>query len=213
MAKSNISPGRFITFEGVEGGGKSSNIRVVADLLAERGIATLVTREPGGTPLAEEIRELVLAKRDEPVDETTELLLIFAARAQHVKRFIQPALAQGTWVLSDRFTDATYAYQGAGRGLSLATITLLENLVQGDLRPDLTLLFDLDVRLGLERARGRGELDRFESQQLSFFEKVRKHYLDRSKSQAYYRVVDASDSVEGVATQVRNTVLKFLDER
>jgi len=202
--------GRFITFEGVEGGGKSSNIGVVKNLLSEQGIDVVVTREPGGTPMAEEIRAIVLQQREETVDATAELLLIFAARAQHFHALIQPALAEGSWVLCDRFTDATYAYQGAGRGLPLANIAVLENLVQGSVRPDLTLLFDIDVATGLSRARGRGALDRFEQQEQAFFERIRSYYLSRAETESYYRIVDASQSFEQVERQVRNRMNEFI---
>ena len=206
----NIALGKFITFEGVEGGGKSSNISVVKQFLEQQGIPVLLTREPGGTPLAEEIRETLLKPRDEAVDEMAELLLIFAARAQHFNKLIKPALAAGTWVLCDRFTDATYAYQGAGRGLSIANIAALESLVQGDIRPDLTLLFDLDVSLGLQRARGRGALDRFEQQEHDFFERIRSLYLQRAKSESYYRTVDASLPLKEVQAQVQTLISDFL---
>ncbi len=203
-------PGKFITFEGVEGGGKSSNISTVKTYLETQGIPVLLTREPGGTPLAEEIRGTLLKPRDEPVDSTAELLLIFAARAQHFNTLIQPALAAGTWVLCDRFTDATYAYQGAGRGLSINTIATLETLVQGSVRPDLTLLFDLDVDLGLQRARGRGALDRFEQQEHDFFERIRSLYLERAQTESYYRRVDASQTIEQVRAQVRALIADFI---
>ncbi|GAB2197773.1 dTMP kinase [Sessilibacter sp. MAH4] len=195
--------GKFITFEGGEGGGKSTNIQFAKDYLAEQGIDLLLTREPGGTPLAEEIRGLLLANREESVDEMTELLLVFAARAQHLNRVILPALERGQWVLCDRFTDATYAYQGAGRGLSIHGIQTLESLVQRELRPDLTLLFDLDVNIGAERARGRGALDRFENQEMAFFERVRDMYLKRSVSESYYRIIDAGRSLPEVQESVK----------
>ncbi|BFM07160.1 dTMP kinase [Halioxenophilus aromaticivorans] len=203
-------PGKFVTFEGVEGGGKSSNIAAVKTFLEAQGKQVVTTREPGGTPLAEEIRTTLLRPRDEPVDEMAELLLVFAARAQHFNTFIKPALAKGTWVLCDRFTDATYAYQGAGRGLSVDTIATLETLVQGDVRPDLTLLFDLDVGLGLERARGRGALDRFEQQEQVFFERIRTLYLQRAHTESYYRLVDASASIETVRADVQTIITQFL---
>ncbi|WP_317928815.1 dTMP kinase [Halioxenophilus sp. WMMB6] len=206
----NNKRGRFITFEGVEGGGKSSNIPLVKNLLSDAGIDVVVTREPGGTPLAEEIRQLILAKRDEHVDDCAELLLVFAARAQHFNRLILPALEAGKWVLCDRFTDATYAYQGAGRGLAMQTIALLENLVQGELRPDLTLLFDLDVATGMARARGRGDLDRFELQELAFFERIRALYLERLKTESYYRLIDASKTPIEVGQQVSTAIQKFM---
>ncbi|GGY69474.1 thymidylate kinase [Cellvibrio zantedeschiae] len=195
--------GKFLTIEGTEGVGKSTNLAFVRDWLQSKGVEVVVTREPGGTPLAEEIRGLLLSKRDESVDETAELLLVFAARAQHLAQVIKPALARGAWVLSDRFTDATYAYQGGGRGLSKATITQLEVLVQGELRPDLTLILDIDVELGLNRARQRGELDRFESETLSFFERVRSAYKARAaESPGRYSLIDAGQELNQVQADI-----------
>jgi dTMP kinase len=191
--------GKFLTLEGTEGVGKSTNLIYVRDWLLARGVAVVVSREPGGTPLAEEIRSLLLAKRDEKVDETAELLLVFAARAQHLKDVIEPALARGAWVLCDRFTDATYAYQGGGRGLSQHTIEQLETLVQGALRPDLTLILDIEVELGLKRVRQRGELDRFEGEAVAFFERVRTAYRARAEAApSIYALIDASQDLKGV---------------
>jgi dTMP kinase len=195
--------GKFLTIEGTEGVGKSTNLAFVRDWLQSKGVEVVVTREPGGTPLAEEIRSLLLAKRDEPVNETAELLLVFAARAQHIAQVIQPALARGAWVLSDRFTDATFAYQGGGRGLSTETITQLEQLVQGNLRPDLTLILDIDVELGLNRARQRGELDRFESETMVFFERVRSAYRARAEqAPSRYALVDAGQELVAVQADI-----------
>jgi dTMP kinase len=195
--------GKFLTIEGTEGVGKSTNLAFVRDWLQAKGIEVVVTREPGGTPLAEEIRSLLLAKRDESVNETAELLLVFAARAQHIAQVVQPALARGAWVLSDRFTDATYAYQGGGRGLNTGTITQLEQLVQGDLRPDLTLILDIDVELGLNRARQRGELDRFESETMAFFERVRSAYRARAEQAPLrYALVDAGQELLAVQADI-----------
>lgn len=195
--------GKFLTIEGTEGVGKSTNLAFVRDWLQAKGIEVVVTREPGGTPLAEEIRSLLLAKRDEAVDETAELLLVFAARAQHIAQVIQPALMRGAWVLSDRFTDATFAYQGGGRGLSTQVITQLEQLVQGDLRPDLTLILDIDVELGLNRARQRGELDRFESETMAFFERVRSAYRMRAEqAPSRYALVDAGQELAAVQADI-----------
>ncbi len=203
--------GKFLTIEGTEGVGKSTNLAFVRDWLQAKGIDVVVTREPGGTPLAEEIRVLLLAKREESVDETAELLLVFAARAQHIAQVIKPALARGAWVLSDRFTDATYAYQGGGRGLSKETITQLEALVQGDLRPDLTLILDIDVELGLNRARQRGELDRFESETLSFFERVRGAYRARVEDAPNrYAVVDAGQPLVQVQADIDLVLSRLL---
>lgn len=169
--------GKFITLEGGEGVGKTTNLHFIKSYLLEHDISVIVTREPGGTPLAEKIRQLLLDNDSEAVSETAELLLIFAARAQHIKHVIEPALAQGTWVICDRFTDATYAYQGGGRNMRISTIESLENWVQGTLRPDLTILLDAPVEIGLERARLRSAFDRFESEKTNFFEQVRRAYL------------------------------------
>ena len=169
--------GKFITLEGGEGVGKTTNLTFIRDYLQQHNIPVVVTREPGGTVLAEKIRHLLLDKDSEVISEQAELLLIFAARAQHIKHVIEPALAQGEWVLCDRFTDATYAYQGGGRNMRISTIEWLENLVQGNLRPDLTLLLDAPVEIGMERTRKRGAFDRFESEKISFFEHVRRAYL------------------------------------
>ncbi|WP_439861660.1 dTMP kinase [Pseudomonas sp. MBLB4136] len=185
--------GLFITLEGPEGAGKSTNREYLAARLAEQGIEVLLTREPGGTPLAERVRELLLTPSDEPMAADTELLLMFAARAQHLAQVIRPALARGCVVLCDRFTDATYAYQGGGRGLSEARIAVLEDFVQGPLRPDLTLVFDLPIEVGLARAAARGRLDRFEQEGGAFFEAVRQAYLRRAESAPQrYRILDAA---------------------
>lgn len=204
--------GKFLTIEGTEGVGKSTNLTFVRDWLESKGVEVIVTREPGGTPLAEEVRGLLLSKRDEAVDETAELLLVFAARAQHLAQLIKPALARGAWVLSDRFTDATYAYQGGGRGLSKDVITQLEVLVQGDLRPDLTLILDIDVELGLKRARQRGELDRFESETLEFFDRVRNAYKARALSAPNrYALVDAGQDLTKVQSDIEQVLRQLLD--
>jgi dTMP kinase len=202
--------GKFITIEGTEGVGKSTNLAFVYQWLIAQRIDVVVTREPGGTPLAEEIRELLLRKRDEIVDETTELLLVFAARAQHLNQRIKPALSQGSWVLSDRFTDATYAYQGGGRRLNKQMIEQLENMVQDTLRPDLTIILDIDVKLGLERAKQRGELDRFESETIEFFERVRNAYLARAKANpTHYAIIDAGQSLEKVQEDIERVLQRL----
>ncbi len=169
--------GKFITLEGGEGVGKTTNMTFIKDYLQQHDLVAVVTREPGGTELAEKIRQLLLDNNSEAIAETAELLLMFAARAQHIKHVIEPALAHGNWVLCDRFTDATYAYQGGGRNMKISSITWLENLVQGSLRPDLTLLLDAPVDIGIARVRERGAFDRFESEKISFFENVRRAYL------------------------------------
>ncbi|MEM8498310.1 MAG: dTMP kinase [Pseudomonadota bacterium] len=174
-------PGKFITVEGGEGVGKTTNIEFVQKFFEQRSIELITTREPGGTPLSEAIRKLLLAKSQEPMDAAAELLLVFAARAQHLAEVIKPALAAGQWVLCDRFTDATYAYQGGGRGLNVENIKLLEDLVQQGLQPDLTVLLDIDPAIGMQRARARAELDRFEVESSRFFELVRASYLERAE--------------------------------
>lgn len=169
--------GRFITFEGIDGAGKSTQIDVVADALRARGIEPIITREPGGTPLAEALRALVL---NEPMDPATETLLLFAARADHLERVLRPALESGRWVLCDRFTDATYAYQAGGRGLSAERIAALEQWVHPDLQPDLTLLFDVPPEVAAQRLARARAADRFESERVEFFGAVRRHYLERA---------------------------------
>lgn len=191
--------GLFITLEGPEGAGKSTNREYLAERLREQGLDVVMTREPGGTPLAERIRELLLAPSDETMAVDTELLLMFAARAQHLAQVIRPALSRGAVVLCDRFTDATYAYQGGGRGLPQARIETLETFVQGALRPDLTLVFDLPVEVGLARAAARGRLDRFEQEGQAFFEAVRQAYLQRAQGEPRrYHVLDAAQPLEAV---------------
>nr|WP_227819873.1 dTMP kinase [Marinobacterium aestuarii] len=200
--------GRFITVEGTEGAGKSSNIEFIRSELDARGIDVVLSREPGGTPLAEEIRTLLLSPRDERVCEDAELLLMFAARAQHIAALIKPALARGSWVLCDRFTDATFAYQGGGRGVDVQRIRTLESLVQGALRPDCTFLLDLPVELGLERARKRSMPDRFEQEKQAFFERVRASYLQRVEAEPErFAVINAALEME----QVRQQLLPHLD--
>ncbi|MBL4582831.1 MAG: dTMP kinase [Gammaproteobacteria bacterium] len=191
--------GLFLTLEGAEGVGKSTNIEFITQYLAQRNIDYVLTREPGGTQLAEKIRDLLLAVHEESMSELTELLLVFAARAQHLDKVIEPALAAGKWVVCDRFTDATFAYQGAGRGLSVETIEQLQSMVQGELRPDLTLILDLDPEIGMERANSRGELDRFEREQQSFFRLVRQGYLDIAQAEPdRCLVIDASKPLQSV---------------
>jgi dTMP kinase len=191
--------GLFITLEGPEGAGKSTNREYLAEHLRAAGIDVVLTREPGGTPLAERIRELLLAPSTEPMHSDTELLLVFAARAQHLAQVIRPALARGAVVLCDRFTDATYAYQGGGRGLSVARIASLESFVQGELQPNLTLVFDLPVEVGLARASARGRLDRFEQEGRVFFDAVRRTYLERAQANPQrYRLIDASQPLAQV---------------
>ena len=204
--------GLFITLEGPEGADKSTNREYLAERLRERGVEVLLTREPGGTPLAERVRELLLTPSDEPMAADTELLLVFAARAQHLAQVIRPALMRGCVVLCDRFTDATYAYQGGGRGVPEARIAVLENFVQGELRPDLTLVFDLPVEVGLARAAARGRLDRFELEGRGFFEAVRQAYLRRAAAEPQrYRVVDAAQSLDQVQRDLDRLLPQLLE--
>ena len=185
--------GYFITVEGGEGVGKSSNLAFIEAYLRNAGKDVVMTREPGGTHLGEKIRELLLDAAQASMAVDTELLLMFAARAQHLAEVIKPALADGKWVVCDRFTDATYAYQGGGRGVDGQRIAQLEQWVQGNLRPDLTLLLDLPVQQGLHRAGQRSEPDRFEREQHSFFERVRETYLIRARQESNrFRVIDAA---------------------
>ena len=197
-----MNRGKFITIEGSEGVGKTTQIAALRDSLVERGLEVIVTREPGGTPRAEQIRELLLTPTDEPMPMTCELLLMFAARATHIENLIRPALERGAWVVCDRFTDATYADQGEGRGVRREEIANLERFVQAELRPDLTLLLDAPIEIGAARAAardGEGERDRFEQERQDFFERVRNAYLERARSQpGRIAVIDATADRESV---------------
>lgn len=205
-----MNRGLFITLEGTEGVGKSTNLKFICDWLSKQGIPFVCTREPGGTPLAESLRELLLAPRDERFDPLAELLVVFAARAQHLAELILPTLARGMWVVCDRFTDATYAYQGGGRGLDGQAITTLENLVQGSLRPDAVIVLDVSPDIGLQRAANRGEPDRFESEQIQFFERVRRAYLERAAADTVrYHVVDAGQSLCDVQSDLAGVLEKI----
>ncbi len=204
-----VARGLFITMEGGEGVGKSTNLSFLHSYLKNNGVDVVITREPGGTQLGEEIRELLLQVRREDMSAMTELLLIFAARAQHIREIIEPAMAAGKWVLCDRFTDATYAYQCGGRGVEWEAVRRLEELVQGKLRPDYTLLLDAPVEIGMSRAKCRGSLDRFEQENVDFFERVRSSYLEQAKSSSgRYRLIDASLSLD----EVQQELLKFGSE-
>ncbi len=192
-------PGKLITLEGGEGVGKTTNLAFIETRLRNVGIDVRVTREPGGTVLGEDIRGLLLSHRQDNMAGDTELLLMFAARAEHLAKVIKPALAAGQWVLCDRFTDATYAYQGGGRGIAWEHIAQIEQWVQGDLRPDLTLLLDVPIAVGLQRAGDRSAPDRFESEQGAFFERVRTAYLDLAKRHPRrYRIIDAAQPLAEV---------------
>ena len=201
----------FVTLEGGEGAGKSTSRDFIVSLLEEYKVPFIQTREPGGTPIGEALRELLLSKEGTAPSVTTELLMMFAARAQHLYEVIEPALRDGKWVLCDRFTDATYAYQGYGRGFDLGQIEALEAFVQRGRHPDLTLLFDIDPQLGMARARQRAELDRFEEEELTFFEKVREGYLSRAECHSRFKIIDASRSIYDVQDIVREILQPLLD--
>ncbi len=204
--------GKFITIEGTEGVGKTTNIQFIQSWMDKHKLAYVTTREPGGTPLAEQIRELLLSPREESVSNSAELLMVFAARAQHIYQVIEPSLSEGAWVLCDRFTDATYAYQGAGRLMDTGLIAELEMMVQGSLRPDLTLILDIPVQIGLKRAGERSTPDRFELEQVEFFERVRSQYLQIAKDNPQRCVViDASKPLEAVQAQIGAALERFLE--
>lgn len=204
--------GKFITLEGGEGAGKSTVLNSMRETLTARGVDLVVTREPGGTPAGEAIRSVLLDPKLRGLCAETELLLMFASRAQLVREVIQPALGSGKWVLSDRFTDASFAYQGGGRGQPVARIADLERWAAADLKPDLTLLLDLPVSEGLKRANGRGEADRIEMENADFFERVRSAYRERAASQPRrFRVIDAGQSLSRVLDDVHRAVAEFLD--
>ena len=195
-----MSRGKFITLEGMDGAGKSTHIGAIADFLRGRGKGLVVTREPGGTPLGEKLRTLLLSQ---PMHIETEALLMFAARREHIAQVIAPALAAGRWVLSDRFTDATYAYQGAGRGMAAERIAALERWVQDGLQPDLTIVFDAPVEVALARRLAKAQADRFEREDRGFFERVRASYLERAAAQPHrLRVVDGSKPLAEVKKEI-----------
>ncbi len=201
----------FITLEGVEGAGKSTLMAYIAELFSNTGKEVLQTREPGGTKTGEQIRSILLDSKNSGVTDDTELLLMFAARAQHISEVIKPALSVGKIVLCDRFTDASYAYQGGGRGIDSTRIQALESWVQQGLKPDLTLLFDLDVETGLRRAGSRSEADRFEQEEISFFERIRACYLQRAEDEPErFRIVDAGQSFEHVKQQIEDILKEQL---
>ncbi|MGB0473413.1 MAG: dTMP kinase [Porticoccaceae bacterium] len=205
--------GKFLTIEGTEGVGKTTNIEFIKQWLDGNQISFVSTREPGGTPLAEEIREVLLCNRDEKVCSKAELLMMFAGRAQHIDQVIEPHLARGNWVLCDRFTDATYAYQGAGREMGSELIAQLETVVQGSMRPDLTLILDVPVELGLERAGKRSEPDRFELEKNDFFNRVRQAYLRMAENNPQrYKIIDASLPLDDVQQQIADNLSRFLQD-
>jgi dTMP kinase len=206
--------GCFISIEGVEGVGKSTNLEFVQSLLSQQGIPFVTTREPGGTPLAEKIRELLLDKNNEEMTDTTELMLVFAARAQHVESLIEPALNRGDWVVCDRFTDSTYAYQGGGRGMSFELIQQIDAVALSQYQPDQTILLDLPIEIGLQRASLRGELDRFERESTSFFDRVRRAFLCRAAEQPNrFVVIDAGQPLDdvqrGIEAAIRSAITSW----
>jgi dTMP kinase len=212
VTASVLGTGKLITLEGGEGAGKSTVLATVRELLVARGIDAVVTREPGGTPAGEAIRAVLLDPALRGLCAETELLLMFASRAQLVRELVRPALAAGRWVLSDRFTDASFAYQGGGRGQPIVRIAELERWAAGDIRPDLTLLLDLPVADGLKRANGRGAADRIEMENVEFFERVRAAYRQRAMDEPQrFRVIDAGQPLDRVLAQVRAAVAAFLD--
>jgi len=195
---------KFITFEGVDGAGKSTHLAWFADALRQRGLDVVVTREPGGTPLGEQLREILL---NQPMSIGTEAMLMFAARLEHIEQVIRPALQAGKWVISDRFSDASFAYQGGGRGLDWDKLTQLEQWVHGDLQPDLTLFFDVPVEVARQRLANNVSLDRFEQEQADFFERVRAGYHKRvQQNPQRYAVIDASQSMDEVKHQLERIV-------
>ena len=194
--------GRFITIEGVEDVGKSNNISYIERFLEARDIEFVSTREPGGKALAERIRDVLLDKAESSMDPMTELLLMFAARKQHTEELIKPALERGKWVICDRYTDSSYAYQGGGRGLDSKIISKVEKLTLGSFKPDLTIVLDLPVKKGLARAGNRGELDRFELESEKFFKRVRATFLARAKTHKRYHVINASRSLSAVQGKI-----------
>ncbi|MDQ3774868.1 MAG: dTMP kinase [Pseudomonadota bacterium] len=202
--------GRFVTVEGIEGVGKSTQADLIARYLRDAGLRVVETREPGGTEVGEGIREVLLRPAPMPMHAETEVLLMFAARAEHIARVVAPALAGGAWVVCDRFTDASYAYQGGGRGIPPARIAVLEDFVQGKLMPDLTILLDAPLDVALARTRGRGRADRFELEGPGFFEAVRAAYLERARRDPRrIRVIDASLTMDEVAAAIRNELARL----
>tara|TARA_R110000782_G_scaffold235939_9_gene322030 strand:+ start:2752 stop:3375 length:624 start_codon:yes stop_codon:yes gene_type:complete len=201
----------FITLEGVEGAGKSSLMDYISELFTSTGHEVIQTREPGGTRTGEQIREILLDSNNIGLESNTELLLMFAARMQHLEEVIKPALASDQIVICDRFTDASYAYQGGGRGIQESRIQSLEDWVQEGLKPDITLLFDLDVEVGLRRAGKRSQADRFEQEDILFFERIRSCYLERAKKESSrFRIIHSGESMENVKQQIQNVLKKHL---
>jgi len=210
----SVQRGKFITIEGIEGVGKSTNIDFLASLIENRGHRVLKTREPGGTPIAENIRQILKEHGDEPLPDVAELLLLFAARSISVNNAIRPALESGTWVIADRFTDSTRAYQGGGRGFPRESIEWLANVVHGDLQPDLTILLDAPVATAMQRAGRRGDPDRFEVEQADFFERVREAYLQLAATEpGRFVVVDCSQDLDSVRAVIRDIGTALLSDK
>ncbi|MCK5387117.1 MAG: dTMP kinase [Gammaproteobacteria bacterium] len=206
-----VTRGQFITVEGTEGVGKSTNMAFIEGWLKKAGKELVITREPGGTELGEKLRTVLLDAKEKAMCDDTELLLMFAARAQHLQQVIQPALNAGKWVLCDRFTDSTYAYQGGGRGIDMSRIAQLEQWVQGERRPDMTLILDLPIDIGLERAGKRSTPDRFELEKHDFFNKVRDTFLARAaENPERYAVIDASPSISVVQQSIQTVLEKMI---
>lgn len=206
-----MTRGKFITVEGVEGVGKSTNMDFVARRIEDAGFDVKRSREPGGTPMAESIRDMLLQHGEEPLPDLAELLLFFAARSLHIENSIRPALEAGSWVVCDRFTDASRAYQGAGRGLNMEHINTLAEWVHGDLQPDMTVLLDAPAEIGMRRAASRGETDRLESEQMSFYNRVRNHYLALAAAEPErFSVIDASQALDAVQLQIGTAIDRLL---
>ena len=206
--------GKLITIEGTEGAGKSTNLKVIEDTLREANIEFITTREPGGTLLAENIRKLLLEKGSEIIHEKTEVLLMFASRMQHLSQLIEPALNKNIWVVCDRFTDASFAYQGYGRGLDLSIISSLKDIVHPQITPDLTIVLDVPVKIAMDRVRKRGKLDRFEQENLNFFNKIRNGYKEIVKNNRDRCIpIDASKSIEVVEEAIRVSVMEFIKKQ
>ena len=202
-----MNKAKLITFEGVDGAGKSTHLAWFADTLRQRGLEVLVTREPGGTPLGERLREILL---NQPMHAETEALLMFAARLEHIEQVIKPALKRGTWVVSDRFSDASFAYQGGGRGVALTKLEQLERWVQEDLQPDLTLLFDIPVDVARQRLDNNVTLDRFEQEKDDFFDRVRQAYLVRSqKYPQRFAIIDAAQTPDKVKVNLESVISRL----
>jgi dTMP kinase len=206
-----MAKGMFVTVEGVEGVGKSTNMDFIAERVTAAGFAVLISREPGGTPMAERIRDMLLQHGEEPLPDLAELLLFFASRTLNIENAIRPALAAGTWVLCDRFTDASRAYQGAGRGLDMNRINTLAEWAHGDLNPDMTVLLDAPAEIGMQRAANRGETDRLESEQMSFYKRVRAQYIALAENEPQrFTVIDASQPLAAVQVQIASAIERLI---